>query len=724
MRKRSIVAFALLFVTVMATAALAEPWMGHLAIRDPVVWPAGRTGNYGTVKYFIDEAKAETVPIEVTVQVYADGRPPADLEVQVFTNLNRRDFAKVFEHPDAASGPTSYWQTVPMAHVAQSGNNHIYRANLSVSKTGAYRLTARFRIAGGPWLWHSQFAIDGVAQRDAAIVVSPRKTLDLTLYEVNPLVAEATPGGGAGQRSTLEDFTDRDADGYDPFNLTLIRNTLGFNGVWLMPVFPVTQTRFDPVSRTWGSNHSPGSPYATRNYYAISPQLADAGTEASAISEFLHLVNHAEALGLDVFIDVAFNHAGRDVVFGQGAVQLGVHPNATDLIRSHRPAWATSTRNFREHAAGPDDLAAFAPADRLGEHSWYDAGFDWFFGDYASLGPKAYIGDVRFGGAEDERDAFWTDLDPAGGHDFEVENVWNYFASILPFWIEQTGGKLDGIRADFSQGLPPQLWEYIINKTRQVKWDFVFLAEVLDPDKVRYRVNRQFDIVTTVDHHLYRDNAVSMSQLRGSLEAEAALYGYNAAVMHNGTSHDEQGNGNVWLMTARYAVAAALHGVPMVYMSQPLGVAHKVNFESTWENIKAFWDDANPHVFTIYKRINQARADQPALRSTNRWFLDRRGGGFNESIFSIARWQGSDVVLVFVNLRDHVVGPEAYSIPEQVPLDRSSGVRYQAFNLVGDDPNAALWPSPRTADEIYGDGVYVGFSVPNETQYLVLRKVP
>jgi hypothetical protein len=83
-----------------------------------------------------------------------------------------------------------------------------------------------------------------------------------------------------------------------------------------------------------------------------------------------------------------------------------------------------------------------------------------------------------------------------------VENIWNYFASILPFWIEQTGGKLDGIRADFSQGLPPQLWEDIINKTGQAKWDFVFLAEMLDPDRVRYRVNRQFDIVTTVDHNL------------------------------------------------------------------------------------------------------------------------------------------------------------------------------------------------------------------------------
>jgi hypothetical protein len=105
-----------------------------------------------------------------------------------------------------------------------------------------------------------------------------------------------------------------------------------------------------------------------------------------------------------------------------------------------------------------------------------------------------------------------------------------------------------------------------------------------------------------------------MRQFRDSPEAEVALYGYNAAVMHNGTSHDEQGNGNLWLMTARYAVAAGLHGVPMIYMTQPLGVAHKVNFESRWESIKTHWDGINPHVFTIYKRINQARADHPAVR--------------------------------------------------------------------------------------------------------------
>ena len=35
---------------------------------------------------------------------------------------------------------------------------------------------------------------------------------------------------------------------------------------------------------------------------------------------------------------------------------------------------------------------------------------------------------------------------------------------------------IDGLRCDFGQGLPPQLWEYIINRTRSFKWNFMFMA--------------------------------------------------------------------------------------------------------------------------------------------------------------------------------------------------------------------------------------------------------
>jgi glycosidase len=723
---RLLPAFFLLFLSAFG-AAHAAPWMGYLNVYDPN-WNQGRVGNYGTVKYFLDESAGETIPIVVDVQVYADGSPPQDLEVQVFSNVNRRDFAKVFESANDAGQPNSYYVTYPMSVVASANNNHVYRANLTLSKAGAYRLTTRFRIQGGPWIWHNQFVFDGVQQRDLAVVVSPKKTLSRSIYEVNTLVVEATPGGGAGQRSTLEDFTDRDTDGYDPFNIGFVRNTLGFNTVWLMPIFPNTQVKYNKDTGQDVPNDSPGSPYSTRNYFAVNGLFDETGDPAQAMNEFVHFVNQADAIGLDVFIDVAFNHSGRDTVFGQGAAEAGLVPPAqvNSRIRDVRPAWATNRNNFRDHAHQASDWAPFAPADRLGEHYWDDAGLDWFFGNYSSLGPKPGPGvDTSQGGALDERDLVYTDLDPAGGHDHEVVNVWNYFAAVLGFWLDRTGNRLDGIRADFAQGLPPQAWEYIINKTRQKKWDFVFLAEVLDPDQVRYRMNRQFDIITTVDHELYRKDDVTTTQLVSSLEAEASLFGYNAAILHNGTSHDEKSNGNLWLMTARYAVAASLYGVPMVYMSQPLGVPDKVDFRYSWQNIKSFWDGANPAALTMYRRINDARQGSPALRGTDRWFLTRRnGGGFNENVFAVARWSGEDVVLAFVNLRDQGVSPDVFAVPGGVPLDGSPGVRYQAFNLVADNPNSPLWPQPRTAADIYANGVYVAFGFPNETQYLRLRKVP
>jgi hypothetical protein len=716
-----------LLVPLNSSLAQAEFWMGHLIIQDSQVWQGGRPGNYGTVHYFLDEKKSEQIPFDVFVEVYADGRPPETLQVEVVTNLNRRDHAKVWERATEIGHTDSYYMTYPMSHIGRSGNNERYKVSLKAARTGAYRLTARFKDTSGKWWWHNDFLYEKTQQRDCAIVVSPAKVLNLTMYEVNPLVVEASTGGTEKKRSTLDDFTDHDRDGYDPFNLPTVKQALGFNTLWLMPIFPKTKERWDPKKGTWVPNHSPGSPYAARDYWSVSDQLSDAHTESRAMSEFQYLVQRAEDMDLNVFLDLALNHAGGDIVYGQGAVELGLAkaPEKQKQIRRGRAAWGTSRSDYRRHANGEGDVAVVAPADRLGEHKWYDAGLDWFFGDYSSLGPKPDWGDTGRGGALDERELFYTDLDPAGGHDFEVENLWNYFAHLLPYWLDRTQNRLDGIRADFAQGVPPQAWEYIINKTRQRKWDFIFLAEALDPDQVRYRVNRSFDVLTTVDHWLYRNNAVSMSQLVGSLEREAALYGYNAAVLHNGTSHDEEGNGNVWLMTARYAVAAAVHGVPMVYMGQPLGVSQKIDFQNSWQNVSDYWKKADPHVFTMYKRINTARAENPALRGTQRYFLNRRdGGGFNEDVFSTARWAEDNVVLAFVNLRDYLIAPDVFAVPDALPLDRNSGVRYQAYNLLADDPGTPVWPEPRTAEDIYEKGIYVKFSLPNEAQYLRLQRMP
>lgn len=716
-----------------------SPWIGHLSVR-------GTPGNYGTVKLLIDENSAAPGPsLTVRVEVARQTLGPGDFEVEVFTNLNRRDHAVAFEPLERAGGPASYWIFVPMRHVGQAFDNLIYEAELPVTKCGAYRLTARYRRTGtAGWWWHNDFApFDGhPKQRDCAIVVSPLKAAGVRLYEANALTVEATQGGDYNNRSTLDDFLSaHDFDGFNPFHVGYISATLGFNALWLMPVFPQTRWRWDQQSWNWAPNQSPGSPYATRDYWSINPWLADNGERARAMELFTQVVDEADAAGVDVFVDVALNHAGRDVVYGAGAVQLGLCAAGEQeaWIREVRTQWCTRgvavedgrvIAHFRAPANNGFECAVWAPGDRLNEHVWDDANVDFFFGDYSALGPKSYLQafdawgnpDSARGSAEDERDLFYTYL----GDDNETAKLWRYFAQLLPYWLDKTNGRLAGIRADFAQGLPNQLWELIVNRARAVRWDFVFLAEVLDPDRIQYRLNKVFDLLTTKDHYLYRKSDVTMSELTGSLEAESRLFGAQSLVMHNGTSHDEDGNPDRWVMTARYAVAAALRGVPMVFMGQPLGQDSKLAFRERWENLYQRWtapDATRDSVATMYRRINRARAQSPELSGDNRYFLSQLTGGFHERIFSVARWISAgisdSIVLVFVNLNAADGVAATFSLP---PTLRLSG-DYQAVNLVADDADAPLWPHARSADDLRAAGVFVSFSMPNEVQYLRLVQV-
>jgi hypothetical protein len=89
-----------------------------------------------------------------------------------------------------------------------------------------------------------------------------------------------------------------------------------------------------------------------------------------------------------------------------------------------------------------------------------------------------------------------------------TQRVWQFFGDYMQFWLTATGypentqhtaldivAGIGGLRADFAQGLPPEAWEYIINRTRSRKWDFVFMAESLDGGAVTYRSNRHFDVL-------------------------------------------------------------------------------------------------------------------------------------------------------------------------------------------------------------------------------------
>src|SRR5207244_1595273 len=114
--------------------------------------------------------------------------------VEVFSNLNRRDRASQDANGDGvedgilppdgnaivAGDDGNYYKAYAMTATATTGQ---YSLTLNAQKTGAYRLTARFKVSGNTnWNWYSTSG-----RRDFAVVVSPKKALNVVLYELNAL---------------------------------------------------------------------------------------------------------------------------------------------------------------------------------------------------------------------------------------------------------------------------------------------------------------------------------------------------------------------------------------------------------------------------------------------------------------------------------------------------------------------------------------------------------
>ncbi|MFC6224449.1 alpha-amylase family glycosyl hydrolase [Hymenobacter artigasi] len=109
-------------------------------------------------------------------------------------------------------------------------------------------------------------------------VAHPEWAAHATIYEVN--VRNFTPEGT-----------------FRSFETHLPRlQKMGIGIVWLMPVHPIGEV---------GRKGALGSPYAVRDYFAVSPEF---GT----LDDLRHLVQTAHALGMKVLLDWVANHTSRD----------------------------------------------------------------------------------------------------------------------------------------------------------------------------------------------------------------------------------------------------------------------------------------------------------------------------------------------------------------------------------------------------------------------------
>lgn len=678
----------------------------------PQMWTVvdGNTNdaNYNIRRFFVDELAGDTRQLTVILQPNAAGTVT---EVELFSNLNRRDFAVLpgDEDPDTVTtaSANTYYRAYPMTDLGGGR----YAVTLTVSKCGAYRINARYKVNG---IRH--YYTDHALRRDCAVVVTPKKALNLTMYELNPLTAEASGDDFFG-RSTFRDMYTVNTNRLDVINTNYFKQ-LGVNMLWLQPIHPIgsDNRENDP---TTGAAYDPGSPYAVRNYWQVNGVLGDPYTAdgSQAMNEFTNFVQAMDANGIGVMLDGTFNHSAWDAEIGQPAVDLFPTwaTNGGARIRDNRPQWFSKKGDHGKPASyyqsAADTDIATAP-DRTDFGKWSDVA-DFFFGTYDTLvqGQTEEWRD-RYLLEEDEFDGFATNA---------TRELWQYFAKYPLYWLEKTGHPsgtprnqsakgIDGLRCDFAQGLPSLFWEYTINKTRAVKWDFVFMAESLDGYReidgnkrhgLSFRSARHFDVLNENLVFYWRDQFFDYKPFGGTPYASAQPLtsptwqafdnrrnAYDLSpILLNLTGHDEiLPHDDQWRVIYAYATLAAIDGVPMLLAGQEAGLQnsaatytnrginaqnnykrYEVNFgkgiphfkrynhlTNVWNRVGNGWKDA---MTDTYRRINTARQRSTALRSQQNYFLARTDTtAYDPDIFAVAKFTQpgvsaatQEVVFCFVN---------------------------------------------------------------------------
>ncbi len=681
--------------------------LSSVSLAAPYLAVNGASHDYLTLHYYIDEPGDSE---SLTVEFWPNEGNVA--EAQIWSNLNRRDYATL-DAQDASGvpGPSpagdGYFVGFPLNDVGGGK----WEATFPINKTGAYRITARYRLNGeDSWKW--------VGGRDTAVMVSPKKARDVILYELQVNVINAT-GDTEGTRSTFEDFLDPTK----PANLDYFEN-LGVNTLWIQPIHPIGDHHC--VDKSEG----PGSPYSIKNMWEVAPFMSQANTRPAAMQAFQDFAEAAGERGIDFFFDIIFNHTSWDAEIGRDPddpTQPAADPSAE--IRDILPQWYSrfvgSGNPCDEYAYNQDDFHYWLPASNAGQigvapaerndfGKWPDVA-DLFWGTYPSLF------DVQT-----EDDTWWDTSQPGA----DVRRMTEYFAYFGEYWIEKSGGTLGGFRCDYAQGLPPQAWEYFVNRIRQVKWDFIFMAESLDGGPVSQRAGRHMDIINQNWVWQVLGAGGNTSGLRGIIDENKQDYGF-AGIMRGIVNHDQNAPEDRWYTFSRYAVGAVVDGAPQLYQGQELGYENNWGFSRfrfqfsrwipdifKWHNMQPLWNNRDSVLEAAYARVNHGRLRSLTTRLHDQWYLDRVGGeGPDQNIFSVLKYDQfgwdpahQNVVMNFVNLTPWTQQTATFDLAsvEAIGIDPERYYNIRALTL--DDPNVQLWDAPgRTGQDLLDNGIWVNF---------------
>lgn len=481
-----------------------------------------------------------------------------------------------------------------------------------------------------------------------------------------------------------------------------------------------------------------GSPYAVKDYYSVAPDLAR--NPANRMDEFRALIRRTHEHGMKVMIDIIPNHVARGYVSlgkPEGVRDFGADDDTSvvyardnnfyyvpgedfevpDLPETIQPlggeAHPLADGKFTETPAKWTGNGARTAKPRADD--WYETvrlnygvrpdrshGFPALPEGYDTLGVKAHA-------------AFWADK--------SVPDTWQKMRDIALFWLAQG---VDGFRYDVAELVPVAFWSYLNSTIKTHYPDAVLLAEVYNP--VLYR---DFIHLGKMDYlydkvGLY-DTLKAVTQGHAGASAIAtqqeSLLDIDRHMLHFLENHDEQRiaspdfAGSAEKGLPAMVVSTMLGSAPtMLYFGQTVGEDGSedpgfgdptrtsifdyvgVPAHQRWMNGGAFdggaLKPAEKALRAYYTRLMQFSAKSPALKGQYRELHTEnlaRTDGYDDRLFSFARWNGSHQVIIVANFDDTLSRDFTLDIPSELVTNwgLKAGI-YDIKDILGSTPASQL----------------------------------
>lgn len=466
----------------------------------------------------------------------------------------------------------------------------------------------------------------------------------LIIYQMFPrlltnTVEKCIPGGTLAQNGSGK-MNDIDAK-----VLKSIKE-LGVNCIWYTGIIEhATKTAFPgiPADNKWVVKGEAGSPYAIKDYYDVSPEIAT--VVEARMKEFENLVKRTHEADMKVLIDFVPNHTARCY---------------------HSDSAPTGIKDF---GADDDKTMFFTPSNNYYYLTNQQFSPQFPVGDYVEFPAKA-TGNDAFTAFPGEYDWYETvklnyGYDPGNGwlHTDPLPDTWLKMLHILRFWASKG---IDGFRCDMVFMVPLEFWHWVIPQVKKDYPHIVFIGEIYDVAQYRPFLeygcfDYLYDKVNLYDTLVGIQTANwSAARLTGSWQT---VDGIGPKMLNFLENHDEVRfgskaySGDPSLVLPSLVVSAMINKGPfMIYAGQELGERAEENEGFAGYNNRTtifdYWSYS-----TMRRWYNNGKCDLSKLTQKEKWLRSLYAKVLNMCNREKAISEGSFFDLMYVNLNNPDFSP-------------------------------------------------------------------